>query len=447
MFNPSFRKGMSVTPQVFRNITKEKMAAPNNAYYVLTQAHAGLPNSVLFDTAFAGKTTTDLTEGTALYYTNARVKTYADTLYSVLGHIHDDRYFTETEIATNYVPYSGATQNVNLGNNNLTVGTNTLFVDVNSGNVGIGTTSPGAKLHVVRATTGVGWALKTEYQTALASGVASSFYLKTKSTGNMVDGFGGGILFSIEDDTSNENIIGTIYGLRDGADNSGVLTFNTYKAGSRSEWMRITKDGNVGIGTTSPSRPLEVSGDAANPIVRLSESANPTTRYVDIASAYYNVVRHSGSTSGFNIRTTLSSGSWGTGGGYISFSPRDSEVMRITSGGNVGIGTTGPDRQLEINTGAATGGMRLTYNDSDGSATTYSDILIDSNGDVTLSATGGDFSFSDDNLTTTGTITSGAYKVGATAGIDASFSILDGDGVTSHNFVFTKGILTSYSTS
>jgi len=357
MFNPSFRKGMSVTPQVFRNITEEKMAAPNNAYYVLTQAHAGLPNSVLFDTAFAGKTTTDLTEGTALYYTNARVKTYADTLYSVLGHIHDDRYFTETEIATNYVPYSGATQNVNLGNNNLTVGTNTLFVDVNSGNVGIGTTSPGAKLHVVRATTGVGWALKTEYQTALASGVASSFYLKTKSTGNMVDGFGGGILFSIEDDTSDENIIGTIYGLRDGADNSGVLTFNTYKAGSRSEWMRITKDGNVGIGTT------------------------------------------------------------------------------------------GPDRQLEINTGAATGGMRLTYNDSNGSATTYSDILIDSNGDVTLSATGGDFSFSDDNLTTTGTITSGAYKVGATAGIDASFSILDGDGVTSHNFVFTKGILTSYSTS
>jgi len=46
MFNPSFRKGMSVAPQVFRNITEEKMAAPNNAYYVLTQAHAGLPNSV-----------------------------------------------------------------------------------------------------------------------------------------------------------------------------------------------------------------------------------------------------------------------------------------------------------------------------------------------------------------------------------------------------------------
>ena len=57
------------------------------------------------------------------------------------------------------------------------------------------------------------------------------------------------------------------------------------------------------------------------------------------------------------------------------------------------------------------------------------------------------FDLKSNNLTTTGTITGAAYKVGATAGIDATFSILDGDGVTSHNFVFTKGILTSYSTS
>ena len=95
MFNPSFRKGMSVTPQVFRNITEEKMAAPNNAYYVLTQAHAGLPNSVLFDTAFAGKTTDDLLEGsTNLYYTDARVGAYVSPLF---------------------VPYTGATKNVDIG--------------------------------------------------------------------------------------------------------------------------------------------------------------------------------------------------------------------------------------------------------------------------------------------------------------------------------------------
>ena len=158
---------MSVTPQVFRNITEEKMAAPNNAYYVLTQAHAGLPNSSLFsvnfDTAFASKTTNDLSEEANLYYTDARVKTYADTLYSVLGHTHDDRYFTETEITTNFVPYNGATQNVDLGDyditavtgffssmetTNLTVDTDVLYVDSINNRVGIGTTTPVGKFHV-----------------------------------------------------------------------------------------------------------------------------------------------------------------------------------------------------------------------------------------------------------------------------------------------------------
>jgi hypothetical protein len=59
-----------------------------------------------------------------------------------------------------------------------------------------------------------------------------------------------------------------------------------------------------------------------------------------------------------------------------------------TFGGDIGIGTTAPDRKLEINTGAATDGIRISYNDSDGSAVTYSDILVDSNGDLTLDPTG-----------------------------------------------------------
>jgi len=47
MFNTPTRKGFSEIPRVMWNKYKEKMSAPNNAYYVLTQAHAGLPNSVL----------------------------------------------------------------------------------------------------------------------------------------------------------------------------------------------------------------------------------------------------------------------------------------------------------------------------------------------------------------------------------------------------------------
>jgi hypothetical protein len=53
--------------------------------------------------------------------------------------------------------------------------------------------------------------------------------------------------------------------------------------------------------------------------------------------------------------------------------------MRITAGGLVGIGTSAPDRALEIN--HATGlNLRLTYNDSDGSAATFADLLVSSAG-------------------------------------------------------------------
>lgn len=85
MFNSPTRHGFSVTPRPMFNVMEEKMAAPNNAYYVLTEAHAGLPNSVLFDDEFdarlATKDTGDLSEGVNLYYTDARVGTYGDAAY------------------------------------------------------------------------------------------------------------------------------------------------------------------------------------------------------------------------------------------------------------------------------------------------------------------------------------------------------------------------------
>lgn len=59
-------------------------------------------------------------------------------------------------------------------------------------------------------------------------------------------------------------------------------------------------------------------------------------------------------------------------------------------GGNVGIGTTAPGKALEIN--SATGAnLRLTYNDTDGSAANYSDLSVTSGGDLTLAPSGGDF--------------------------------------------------------
>jgi hypothetical protein len=140
--------------------------------------------------------------------------------------------------------------NQSYGYNFKTGGTTRVAIS-NAGNVGIGTTGPSRLLHL-------------DGVTAQTSTPFSPFLLNSRTTGNMADGFGGGVLFGINDATlTSENIIATIYGIRNGADNSGALTFNTYKAGGRSEQMRIDKDGNVGIGTDTPSQKLDVVGNIA----------------------------------------------------------------------------------------------------------------------------------------------------------------------------------------
>jgi hypothetical protein len=68
--------------------------------------------------------------------------------------------------------------------------------------------------------------------TTVTNTVGAELSAVYKTTGNMTDGFGSGIAFGIEDDTSGEISIAGVYGIRDGADNSGSLDFYTSNAGS-----------------------------------------------------------------------------------------------------------------------------------------------------------------------------------------------------------------------
>ena len=97
------------------------------------------------------------------------------------------------------------------------------------------------------------------------------------------------------------------------------------------ERMRITKDGNVGIGTTSPSEKLEIDTSSGASAIQFSRSGSG-----------YGIVGIEGIGNTMFIQSNNKP---------IRFSADNftNEHMRIATSGNVGIGTTTPSEKLEVN--------------------------------------------------------------------------------------------------
>jgi len=115
---------------------------------------------------------------------------------------------------------------------------------------------------------------------------------------------------------------------------TGNLNFYTSTAGTLTEKMRINSSGNVGIGTTGATGPLSVKTDTDFVIAMRTTSASNGARVVALnlaENAYKDLV-----VDGANVQIA-------TGG---------NERVRIDSAGNMGIGTSSPQRQLEVYTAA-----------------------------------------------------------------------------------------------
>lgn len=92
-------------------------------------------------------------------------------------------------------------------------------------------------------------------------GIASAFMLKTTSTGDITDGFGGGLLFVLNDDTETDenNIVARIYARRDGSDSAGALQFFV---NNNSLGATLRASGFMGLGTEAPDEMLHVTGNS-----------------------------------------------------------------------------------------------------------------------------------------------------------------------------------------
>ena len=341
-----------------------------------------------------------------------------------------------------------------------TYGNLTLFVGNSAGNawqegmfikrgsyVGIGTTNPTGKLHVV-------------------SSVAGETVLRTDGTN--------GTLFSVVDDLSDslmsvnnsaglpvlevfadDRVVAGQYGSGDfvlinnkvglGTSNpankltvigAASIGSSTYNVAAPSNGLIV--EGNVGIGTTNPSYKLDVSASVTNvgrfynnqTTLVLNVGSTNNTEYTDLA-----LFTSNGNAQFFKNR---SSTSWGgtdslniyTSNGAITFHPAGTQnAVYIDSNGSVGINKTAPTTKLDV-----VGSFRVV------GTTNIGGIFVTgssaSQGNIRPAVNNGSVLISDDSGSSTRGLTVSNGGGAIISSVDANYDILTLQigGTTNHTF-------------
>lgn len=241
--------------------------------------------------------------GTGASMTNALVLTQAGNA-TFAGDVTIPQYLKHTNDADTYFGFSASNQVL------FHVGGSDRLIINSAGNVGIGTTAPQAKLTIK------GDALNTNQPVRITNSVTDTHTgLFLNNTGSTV-----GEKYGMQFGGYNQYSIGGIFGVLDSVSGStsGDITFdmcNGTSAGSLIERMRITHEGNVGIGTSSPNQKLQVGGN-----LHVYDEEGDTDASIFVSTGTSNV-------------TTIAIRS----NGNSTF-----------NGGNVGIGTTSPGTALQV---------------------------------------------------------------------------------------------------
>ena len=315
----------------------------------------------------AGNTATylDATNGGGVnvYYNNGVKLTTTSTGIDVTGGLdvtNSDATAIIDRIGTNVAGlYTGS-------GDDLTVGTDAynqaIRIKNSSGNVGIGTTSPATPLHV-SLSTGSG-ATPTSKSVAVIDG--------NDNTELSILGGSSSILalnFGHSGDADDARIA---YNTTSGSENM-AFTVNA------AERMRIDSSGNVGIGTTSGD--VTSDGNASRTYVTIQGTANRGRLNLGSTASSGADVGTLGFTNGANTVAAISvdSDAGSQTNGLMAFATSGSTRMTITSGGNVGIGTSSPSSIFHTEE-STTGASIVRHKNTSNTSGAHSRLIIQNGG-------------------------------------------------------------------